>query len=119
MMWLDYLHIGIEAVLALAACVALWQLKLTKDTSKLNSRRESIKYASELLSEYLIKYVPLNGATLNIKQRIDFKNYRGDLNFMRFTREELEIASSTLKKHAGYVHSLQQKHGDLMYALLD
>ena len=95
----EHASLFIQALIAIAAFVALRQLTLTKEGLITNSRRESIKYASELVTQYLNNIIPVINKLDTKLGVMGYTTFGKPMRLKFFTREEILSADSDLKIH--------------------
>lgn len=99
---METISLIIQGVTALATLGALYQIKLSKDSFKTNSHRESVKYASELVVMYLREVISLIDKTDSILLNMKLKKFTKDVNLSNFTRNEILRNGGELKNHFEY-----------------
>ncbi len=106
---IEKLDLLTQIIIAGCALFALKQINLSKKSFQLNSKRESVRYASELIDYYLNKIIPLSPQGTKEIDLAIAATYRGEFNLKSFTIEEIEQAHPELKKHFKETFEREQK----------
>ncbi len=88
-----------QVVIGIAALFALRQISISKKSISVQSRRESIKFATDLVKTYLSDIIALYNKTDEIKEKLKFLDFEGEINLQHFIIAEVNQSSEILKKH--------------------
>jgi hypothetical protein len=110
----------IQAIIGIAALVALQQISVAKKSITTNSRRDSIKYASDLIKICSEKLIPLIQAERTLYITAGYKNIKGDFELKKFEKSEIENGSSRIKEDYNLgVKILAGNKDDINYKTLE
>ena len=88
----DTLTQSSQAIMAVAALVALWQIILAKESVVIGSKRESIILAERVAKELITKHT-----ALSLDERKGFKIYRWMLKDKNFSNDSLKDSTEAVK----------------------
>ena len=119
-MWLQYANFVVQVVIAFAALFALQQIYVAKQTSVTNSRRESIRYASELTKDYLGNVIGLSDDSTSILRKNNFESYHQSsaCELSTFKQEEIGNRNIPRQQHFLRYKKLVSEHPDVYSALI-
>jgi len=80
------------------------QISQSRDSFRANSRRESVKYASELVREYLKDIIPIQNTVDECLSELQFTYFTGELNLKSFTLSEINKIGGALREHFLYAN---------------
>ena len=98
---IDIINMYANIALAFAAYLALYQIVVTRSTAVNNSKRESIRLASDLIGQYLGSFVSLTHKSYEYEKNNKLLTIWPKQRLINFTFEEAEAkVSSKILKHA-------------------
>lgn len=113
----------INSLIGIAAWIGLRQLSISKTTASNNSKRESVKFASEIVRTYLDDYIAKNSESFAYKNKNDLKSIKlpDEVRLSKFTREEAQQKVPVMiLKEAYKVHKdLYKNNRDFCFMLLN
>lgn len=120
-MSLELIGVIAQGVVALSALLVVWQVVVTKQHFVLNSRRESVKYASQLVKSYLEEIIPKQNENADILDSKNFTYWDKPVDLTEFTRSEMEgVENKELRKHCKYAANfLHTNRKDALFSTVD
>lgn len=113
----------LNGFLAIAAWIALRQISIAKSTASNNSRRESIKFATDLVKNYLNDHIKTSNESYDFRKKnsIQYIELPPEVRLIKFTREEAsKLVPTAIHSSAEKLsNEIWQKHENLSYLILN
>jgi hypothetical protein len=118
---IELVGLYINAMIAIAAYLALRSISLTKENGLLNSKRESIKLATEMVGFYLDKAVSKSNEAYRYMKDKGIKIKSPSTRFTKFTYEEMasKEGEKNTQEFIKFYRDIMQNHPQLHKAMLE
>lgn len=103
-----------QVIIGIAALIALRQISISKENITTQSRRESIKYATDLVKVYLSEIIPISDQFYHIQLKFGLPTFMDDIKLKFFTFEELKKSPKPLISHFLQTYKLMKNDGEFL-----
>ncbi len=104
-MSIEIASIIIQALIGIAAFVVFLQISDSRRVFKIISKRESVKYSSELIKDFIEKIIPILNISDEDLNDIGYIHYVGNLNIKYFSAKEI-FTNRSMVKHLSYTSKI-------------